>query len=778
MVRGMRGLISVAAAMSAVVLAAHGPANAKEGMWTPDQLPSLAADLRETGLALDPGSLTDLTGFPMGAVVSLGGCTGSFVSSTGLVVTNHHCARGSVQYNARQGLNYLEQGFLADNYSAELPAAPGTRVFVTESVLDVTAIVTQGLDQGLSGRAVFEEIESRKKALVAQCETQAGHRCQVAAFFGGAQYKLIDRLELRDIRLVYAPADSIGSYGGDIDNWQWPRHTGDFAFYRAYVGPDGSPADYNPASNVPYQPAQSLKVSAGGLSEGDFVMAAGYPGSTRRYARLSEIEHEFGWFYPKFADLMDRWIATIEAAAPEGSDARIRYESRLQGLANYAKNLRGQLAGAEATGLVSRRRAREADLDQWVARQPGAANYQTDIAAVDTIAGQIAASERRDFWYDQVRRPQLLGAARQLYRLAKEQQKPDADRKPGYQTRDLALLQQSIERIQRRYHPRVDREEWKLFLKEYMAQPASSRVEAFDQAMGLGASYDEAVINQVVDRFYNETTMGDLQTRIGLIGASVGQLQRSRDPFIQLAVAIYDTDIAREDVEEALKGRMLGARPAYMNAIVDWQAARGLTAYPDANSTLRLTYGTVIGSEPADGLRYAPFTTLDGLLEKETGESPFTSPESLLAQVRAGTIGNYASEALGTVPVNFLTDLDSTGGNSGSPTLNADGELVGLLFDGTLESVNSDWDFDPVNKRTIHVDTRYMLWVMEFVDGAQNLLREMDIVGLPDRVQSLPGNGAETAPAPIATEPATDTPSELTEPTPISLEAVEASPSP
>lgn len=767
----VRGLI---AAIAALFVA--GQALGDEGMWTPGQMPQLAAELREEGLSLAPSQLADLTGFPLGAVVSLGGCSGAFVSPEGLVVTNHHCARGSIQYNSRTGRNYLEEGFLADNRSAELPAAPGTRVFVTLSSLDVTEIILGGLEQAQSGRAAFQEIERRKKDVVAECERQPGHRCEVAAFFGGAEYRLIDRLELRDIRLVYAPANSIGNYGGDVDNWQWPRHAGDFALYRAYVGPTGQPADYNPASNVPFRPAHNLKISAGGLEEGDFVMAAGYPGQTNRYARAGEVQHQFGWVYPRTADLMERWISVIEQAAPEGSDARLRYDSRLQGLRNALKNVRGQIAGARESGLVERRRERDRDLATWVGTQPNAAVYRAEIEAVDTIAGQIAAAQRRDFWYDQVRRPQLLDAARKLYRLAREKEKPNAEREPGFQNRDLALLQQELERIQRRFHPGVDRAEWKLFLRGYMDQPAASRVAAFDEAMGLGARYDESTVNAILDRFYNETELGDLQTRIGLMNASASQIARSQDPFLRLAAAIYETDMAREDVGEALKGRMLRARPGYMRAVAAYQAARGLRAYPDANGTLRITYGQVTGGTPADGLRYAPFTTLRGLEEKETGEAPFASPDALLARIRAGTIGPYASESLGTVPVNFLSDLDSTGGNSGSPTLNGAGELVGLLFDGTLESVNSDWDFDAANTRTIHVDTRYMLWVMEFVDGANHLIAEMEVVGATAPASPAAPAG-QPAPVPATQEtPAAGAGEVPREPAAIRVDAVEASP--
>ncbi|MCI5045603.1 MAG: S46 family peptidase, partial [Aquisalinus sp.] len=225
---------------AAVLLTATTSVHAKEGMFTPDQLPEISSDLRKTGLRLNPRDLTDLTAFPMGAVISLGGCTASFVSPEGLAVTNHHCARGSIQYNSTEENNYLRDGFLAEERSNELPAAPGSRIYVTVKVDDVTTTVLDGIDASLSGRDRFDIIDQREKELISTCEEDVGHRCQVASFFGGLQYKLIKRLEIRDVRLVYAPADSIGKYGGDIDNWMWPRHTGDFAFYRAYVAPDGT----------------------------------------------------------------------------------------------------------------------------------------------------------------------------------------------------------------------------------------------------------------------------------------------------------------------------------------------------------------------------------------------------------------------------------------------------------------------------------------------------------------------------------------------------------
>lgn len=719
----MRKIATLAALLACT---ATTPLMAKEGMFTPGQLPEIAEDLRETGLEIDPESLSDLTGFPMGAIVSLGGCSASFVSPEGLVVTNHHCARGSVQYNSTAENNYLANGFLAKAKGDELPAAPGSRIYVTTEITDVTDRMRQGID-AMEPKQRYDTVEQRMKDITAECEQDAGHRCQVASFYGGDEYTLIKRLEVRDVRIVYAPADSIGKYGGDIDNWMWPRHTGDFAFYRAYVAPDGSAADFA-EENVPYEPEHHLKVSAAGLEDGDFVMAAGYPGSTSRYATLAEVENTFSWTYPTNVKLLNDWIDTIEAAAPEGSDARVKYESLLAGLNNYEKNTRGQLDGARRVGLVDRRRAREQELAAWIAADGDRAAYGEAIAGLQALSQESAAAARKAFWYGNATRPALLSAAQRLYRLSHERQKPDAQREPGYQERDMTFFRQGLQALDRRYEASVDKATWMLFLDRYLDEPAENRVAVFDSALGLKGEIDEAALSTKLDGYYANSELDNAETRLSLMEATPAQLEASDDPFMKLAVALYEYERGLEDEAEQRSGRALALRPAYMEAITEWQRSQDQLTYPDANSTLRVTYGNVLGGSPKDGMAYMPFTTLEGITEKDTGEDPFNAPARQLQEIREKDYGPYALESLGSVPVNFLSDLDSTGGNSGSATLNARAELVGLLFDGTFESVNSDWDFDPRTTRTIHVDTRYMLWVMDKVDGAQGLIDEMDIV--------------------------------------------------
>ena len=713
-------------ATTAIALLALSP-SAREGMFTPDQLPGIASELRDAGLRLDPAELADLTAFPMGAVVSLGGCSASFVSRQGLVVTNHHCARGSVQFHSTPERNLLETGFLAASMAEELPAPPGSRVYVTVDVTDVTDRVSGGLDPALPPRDRYEAMQDRRKALVKACEADPGHRCRVSAFFGGLEYKLLKLLEIRDVRLAYAPADAIGRYGGDIDNWRWPRHTGDFAFYRAYVSPEGESADHSP-DNVPYAPAHHLAVSGEGLDDGDFVMALGYPGGTSRYARHVTVANLFEREYPRRLARSRERIAVIEAAAPEGSEARIRYAGQLAGINNGMKNTEGQLEGARRQRLVERRAERDAALADWVASNGDGALAEA-IRDYDAVARESAEESWRYRHYGAARGSQLLSTARRLYRLAREKQKPDAEREPGYQQRDVHFMRQGLLRLDRRYHPEVDKALWLYGLGNYVAQPPKQRVPAFDQALGLDDEPEAAALSTILDGYYGKTVLEDADKRLALMDATAEQIEQHDDPFLRLAVAVYDADMEREEAGKARSGRSEALRPLYVQAIIDWQRSQGRTTYPDANGTLRVTYGTVLGGSPMDGLIYEPFTRLEGILDKDSGVAPFNAPAALLERARAQDHGSYRLSSIGSVPVNFLTDLDSTGGNSGSATLNADGELVGLLFDGTLESVISDWDFNPRTTRTIHVDSRYMLWVMEKIDGAHWLIDELTVAG-------------------------------------------------
>ncbi|WP_404390429.1 S46 family peptidase [Pseudoalteromonas phenolica] len=716
----------IKALTAAVVLAASNFAIADEGMWQPHQLPELESVLKQKGLEIDVKSISKLTEFPMNAVISLGGCTASFVSPKGLVVTNHHCAYGSIQYNSTTDNNILENGFLAKNPSEDLPAAPGSRVYVTEEVTDVTAQVNQGTD-GLSGKARYEAIDKNRKALVAECEADGSYRCNVYTFHGGLEYYLIKSLEIKDVRLAYTPAMGVGKYGGDIDNWMWPRHTGDFAFYRAYVGKDGKPAEYS-KDNVPFASDSFLSVSAKGVQEGDFVMVTGYPGRTNRYRIATEVDYVFNTAYPLARKHNSKYVELIEENAPEGSQARIAYESTIAGYNNYIKNYGSMIESFQKGSMYTRKQQFEKDLAAWInADSKRKAKYGSVLSDLSKLVAESQAHNRRDRMLGYVHRSQMISTARMLYRLAVEKQKPDAERERGYQERDLPKIKARLNRMSRRYDETVDKAILLHFLELYAALPQSERLVEVDKVFNLTNGFNKAKQKALLDDMYANSKLADEKARLWMADLEFSQINASADPFIQYAKAIFTVMKQIEDQDKEIAGKQQAARPALMEAIIAYNKSLNKPVYADANSTLRVTYGTVGGYSPQDGLVATPFTSLEGLLAKNTGVEPFNSPEKQNELIKQKLYGDYTG-GMNTVPVNFLSNVDTTGGNSGSPTLNGKAELVGLLFDGVYESIIGDWDYDANLNRSIHVDSRYMLWVMDKVDNAQNLLKEMKIV--------------------------------------------------
>ncbi|MCF1428520.1 MAG: S46 family peptidase [Shewanella sp.] len=702
-------------------------AQADEGMWQPHQLPDMAAELKARGLEIDVKSISELTEFPMNAVISLGGCTASFVSPKGLVVTNHHCAYGTIQYNSTAENNLLQNGFLARKMSEELQATPGSRIYVTEAITNVTDKVTAGLNNK-SGDDFYKALEAREKSLVAECEKEAGSRCQVYSFHRGLEYYLVKQLEIRDVRLVYNPAGSVGKYGGDIDNWMWPRHTGDFSFYRAYVGPDGKPADYS-KDNVPYEPKSFLKVSAKGVQEGDFVMVAGYPGRTNRYRTAAEVENQFEWVYPNAKILRETIMDIIYDVAPEGSDDRIKYESSLASLANYAKNFTSMIEFYGKSSMLADKVAMEQLLTNWInADTKRQQKYGKALAELNKLVAKGQQDQERDLILGYMGYAQMLKTADSLYRLANEKQKPDMEREPGYQERDMPRFISGMERIDRRYAENVDKAILLEMLTRYAMLPKAQRLPELDKAFGLTGQFDEARLQKTLEKLYAGTELDNTDVRLAWMNKSVEQFKQSSDPFIQLAVQLYDMNMALEAEQKQLAGNLMKVRPQYMEAIIAYNQRQGKPVYADANSSLRVTVGHVKGYAPEDGLYAIPFTRLEGIVAKDTGEDPFDAPKKQLQLIKQKQYGDYYMPAIDSVPVNFLSTLDTTGGNSGSPAMNGRAELVGLLFDGVYESIIGDWNYDDDSNRSIQVDSRYMLWVMEYLDNADNLLEEMVIV--------------------------------------------------
>ncbi len=694
-----------------ITLFVASSAIAGEGMWMPQQIPQIADGVRKMGAQFDPNRLADLTGDPMGAVVSLGGCTASFVSPDGLIATNHHCAFGAIQYNSTPQRDLITNGFLAKTREEELPSGPGQHVYVTTKIEDVTARITGDAKLAkMTDAARQKAIERKQNELVMECEKPGGVRCRVASFFEGSQYLRITQLDLNDVRLVYAPANGVGDFGGDIDNFEWPRHAGDFSFLRAYV------------NGQPYHPAHWLKVSAEGMNDGDFVLVAGYPGRTFRYKTADEVKNYQDFIYPTSIRYFTELINILDAQGKGKRDIQIRNASRVKSLNNSLKNFQSTNEGFVKDHIWEARVAREKAM---VAADPSAAAILEQIAqtnetvrktqARDTIITWIAGTQgATGFMY---RSSPMLSSAMSVVRLAEERPKKDLDRDAGYHDRDFSRIKENAERWQRVMEPGSDRAGLQYFLGELQKAGGES-----DPVVKFVAS--NGGIDKFLDWLYANTKIGEKDERLKMLGETEKQLTARNDSMLQFASVLLPAVEEMDARENAASGAMARIRPAYFESL---RKVSGGNLYPDANGTLRITFGKLEGYKPKDATWLTSQTTLNGLLEKETGKEPFDSPKNLLAAARdPKKTAPYTDPELHAVPIDFLSTCDTTGGNSGSPTLNAKGELCGLLFDGNYESIDADFLFNPAMTRSIHVDSVYMLWVLE-VDGGQNLIREMGL---------------------------------------------------
>jgi hypothetical protein len=705
-------------------------ARADEGMWMPQQIPALADRLKALGFQGDANAFADLTGFPMGAIVSLGGCSASFVSPDGLIVTNNHCVQGALQFNSKPERNLMVNGYLANTRADELWAGPGSRVYVTVAVKDVTDEILGKIDPVVTDRQRYDIVEQRVKALTAACEKD-GMRCTVASFFDGLKWYEISQQEIQDVRLVYAPAAGIGNFGGETDNWQWPRHTGDFSFYRAYVAKDGKPAPFS-KDNVPYKPKHYLKVSPKGASPGELVFVAGYPGRTFRLNLYAEVKETVSWSLPRAIKRSTDRIALLEKLAHSDRETAIRVATAIRGLNNGLTKNKGVLQGMVKGGLLSQKEALEKDFAAWIdGDSERRGKYGDVLPALNALVAKRAKTRARDSLLAEFSGGfgSALSAAQTLYRFSIERPKPDADRDPLFQKRNWTRIREGLERMQRSLDPKADRALMRYTLADIAQLPEGQRIDALDQAVGLKPGMSKSDADQVIDAFLDRVIAGtklyEKDVRLGLLDKPTADLVATKDSLLVLAAALYPLQEANREKGKEDSGANYRLGPRYAEALL---AKSGGLVAPDANSTLRVTYGIVKGVEPRDGIFYLPQTTLEGIAQKATGRGEFNAPQAELRAIqalRAGKPTPYLDPKLNDVPVDFLSTVDTTGGNSGSATLNCQGELVGLLFDGTFDTVAADYLFDKEKTRSIHVDTRDMLWVMTEVDKATRLLEEM-----------------------------------------------------
>ncbi len=695
------------------------------GMWVPEQLTEHAAAMKAAGLEIDPKELTDPMSPTLSSVVSLGGCSASFVSADGLIVTNHHCATGILQFNSTPKQNLVVDGYHAKTRADEKWAGPTNRVFVTRSFKDVTKDVRDGLDKVKSDKDRYTKMEEREKALVSACEKDRPEvRCGVRSYFGGAKYMLIEQLELRDIRLVYAPPEGVGNFGGETDNWRWPRHGGDYSFLRAYVGKDQKPADHAD-TNVPYKSPHWLKLASKPLSQGDFVMVAGYPGQTNRLRTGLEISELLTWGYPKRIASFEQFAKVLEDLGKQNAELAIKANPFLRGVSNALTKTKGLQEGLGKGGIAAERTKKDGELAAWInADKDRKALYGDVISKMEKLVTDKRKTREEDMALGDIAMTgALMGAAQTIVRMAEERPKADAARDAEFQERNWKRIEQRMARLTTSYDRAIDLAMLKLVLGRMAKLPEKERPAVL--AKIVGKSVDDKSIEKALTDLYATTKLEDEKARIELIKtAKTDDLKKSKDPMIALALVLRPLFKASQDRTEALEGAMALLRPKYFEAM---QKMLGAQIAPDANGTLRVTYGSVRGYAPSkDAPVYVPFTGVSEMVKKATGTGEFDAPKNLLNAANAKKFGTYADARLGEVPVDFLSDLDITGGNSGSPTLNGKGELVGLAFDGNYESMASDVLFLPEITRTIHVDLRYVLWSMD-VAGADNVLQEMGV---------------------------------------------------
>lgn len=702
------------------------PAFAEEGMWQLDKFnDDLFKQMKNLGLELSQDEIyTSDGGGIASAIVNLGGGTGTFVSGKGLILTNHHVAFGALQRTSSTESNFIEEGFYADSYDKEINA-PGYRASILISIEDVSDEVLDAA-KGFKGVERYEAIENKIKEIVKKAEDGKDVKCRVSSFYGGMQYKLFTSFTMKDVRIVYAPPKSIGNYGGDIDNWMWPRHTGDFSFFRAYVAPDGSSAEYA-EENVPFEPDMHLAISTKGYEKDDYTMIIGIPGRTMRYRSSYSVEYNQDWSYPNSIKVFGEMIDLFKKAAEENPAVAIKVASFDQMLNNAMKNYEGMLEGFKKAGLLELKIKEEKEFTEWLGtKKEMKKKYGDVLPSIEALYIEQETYREKSFVMGfSGFGCQMLRAAKTLVRWSEEKTKEDLERDPGFMERDKPRLMIGLKTIQMSYDESVDKKALKYFLIKSQELPEEQRIEGFDNLLAAADGDDvESKIDNAIEKLYAATALGTVEERIRVFELSREEVLGSEDAFIQFALSL---DPETRDIEKRGKefaGEISAIRPKLIEAYRQW---KGGAFYPDANSTIRLTFGTVKGYSPAEDIQYGYITSLGGVVAKHTGEAPFDCPEIFRDIKKTGDYGKYKDETLGDIPVNFLSTCDITGGNSGSPIMNGKGEVIGAAFDGNYESISADYLFDESLTRCISVDSRYILFVLDKYSGAESLLNELTI---------------------------------------------------
>jgi hypothetical protein len=707
----MKKIITMLFLISSIVLAG-------EGMYPLSEIHKL--DLKKKGFKITAKDIYNPNGISLvDASVNVGGCSASFISAEGLIITNHHCVFGAVQQVSTVQNDYVTNGFLAKNREMEIPAL-GLTARIIDSYRDVSKEILAGISDTTDPVERTKIIEKNSKTLVTEAEKkQNGVTASVAEMFAGKTYVLFIRKTLRDIRLVYVPPRSVGEFGGDNDNWVWPRHTGDFSFIRAYVGPDGNPADYS-AANIPFAPKKYFTVNPNGVEENDLVFILGYPGRTFRHQTSYYLEYERDIRLP-FVQQRNAWmIAQMENAGKNNPEVSLALTARIKSLANVEKNYRGKLKGFKNVPIVQNKQKEEKELAAFITADPERKKKYSDVLpGIKTVYDEMRNEAQRTLLLTNiVGSSTLLSVGNTVLRAAENRQKPDEDRTPSSLERSTAALKQQILNSLRSFHAPIDQ----LFLKEILTKAASLPTEQSISA--LSSIPKQMTIGAFVDSLLNGTRLADTTFLFAALEMTPEQIRAAGDPLMGFLMALAADIDAQKLTERKQTGELNRLTAKLIDVKQEWKKTDFI---PDANSTLRMTFGTIRGYSPADAVYYSPISTLKGVMEKTSVDPDYNTPRKIRELYAKKDFGRYKNKKLNDVPVGILYDMDTTGGNSGSPVLNAKGELIGVNFDRAFEATINDYAWDQSYSRSIAVDIRYVLWNVEKVAEADFLLKEIGI---------------------------------------------------
>ena len=668
------------------------PALADEGMWVPALIQSRIKDMKAKGFKLTAEDIYSINRSSLKDAVLLfgSGCTGEVISDEGLFLTNHHCGYYFIGSHSSVEHDYLTNGFWAMNRSEELPN-PGLTVSFLIRMEDVTDRALKGVDDEMPQAERDSMVKANAADVIAKATAGTHYEAAVEPFYYGNQYFLFVYEKFRDVRLVAAPPSAIGKFGGDTDNWMWPRHTGDFSMFRIYADKNNNPADYS-KDNVPYRPRRSFTISTAGLKKGDFTMVYGNPGRTMQYVVSDAIDYAVNCGNPAKIKMRTMRLEIMNAEQAKDPATRIAYAAKNARVSNQWKKWQGESKGLARLGTLDKKRAFEAQFTAWAADKP---LYRDVLPKLRALYAELAPyAFARDYYQEAYQAIEMTQFAQNA---AKGIFKPDAE-KAG-------------DGFFKNYSQTIDRLSTQAVLGEYVKNVPAEWTPAYF----LEAVQKAGGVDRYVDELFEQSNFSTIEKYKALASADSATKAAAlqNDPALLLAEAFntfYNTKVDGTYKRLNMKGLM------------EMQPDR--TFFPDANLTLRVAYGTVEGYSPVDAVYYEPFSTIDGIMEKDNPDIyDYNIPQRLRDLYRTKEYGRWNVD--GSVPVCFLATNHTTGGNSGSPVLNGRGQLVGINFDRTWESTMSDYEFDVVKCRNIIVDIRYVLFVIDRIGNAGYLLDEM-----------------------------------------------------